>query len=260
MDRKKILPAVLRLLCGAGSALLKILGLLGFVCVVSFSFLALYQFLLSSPYMRLMEVQIAGVEEGLREEIITAHGLDANRSLLGIHLHDLKREIERHPAIRSVRLERRFPKTLIVEVEKQEPLAVVLTDRMYYMNGYGEIFREVGAKDSVDFPLITGISKERAQSEEPLANVAHVIGVLQGEVEPLSLGQVSEIHVRKDDEMSLYFDSLKAEVRFKWHHLKEKMAGLRKVSRHLAQSGKIDQINRIDLNYRDGAVVSYKNS
>ena len=59
--------------------------------------------------------------------------------------------------------------------------------------------------------------------------------------------------------MSLYFKHLKAEVRFKWDHLKGQMDGLRKVAQHLAKTGKMEQINRIDLNYMDGAVVSFKN-
>ncbi|MCJ7809587.1 MAG: FtsQ-type POTRA domain-containing protein [Desulfobulbaceae bacterium] len=259
-DKMKILSSALRVISGAGSALLKICLLIVFVAVISFSFLSLYQYLLSSPYMRLEEVQITGVEEKLRAEIIEIHHLDADKSLLGINLNELKKEIEKHPWIRSVRLERRFPNTLIVDAERQEALGLVVMERMYYMNRYGEIFKEVDGQDSVDLPLITGIAENTVKAPELLKNAVHVMGILKAEAEPLSLSQVSEIHVRNNDEMSLYFNHLKAEVRCKWRHLEGKMDGLRKVSQHLAKTGKMEQINRIDLNYMDGAVVSYKES
>ncbi len=258
-DKAKIFSSTIRAIRGAGSALLKIFFLIMFVAVVSFSFLALYQYLLSSPYMRLEEVRITGIEEGLQAEIIELHNLDSDKSLLGINLNNLKDEIEKHPWIRSVRLERRFPNTLIIDAERQEPLALVVMDRIYYMNKYGEIFKEVDGQDSVDFPLITGISEDTTKSRALLKNTAHVISILAAEAEPLSLNQVSEIHVRNNDDMSLYFKHLKAEVRFKWDHLKGQMDGLRKVAQHLAKTGKMEQINRIDLNYMDGAVVSFKN-
>ncbi len=258
-DKTKILSSTLRAIRGAGSALLKIFLLISFVAVVSFSFLALYQYLLSSPYMRLEEVRITGIEEELQAEIIALHGLDSDKSLLGINLNDLKREIEKHPWIRSVRLERQFPNTLIIDAERQEPLALVVMDRMYYMNKYGEIFKEVDGQDSVDFPLITGVPENMTKSLELLKNAAHVIDILAVEAEPLCLNQVSEIHVRNNNDMSLYFKHIKAEVRFKWDHLKGQMNGLRKVAQHLAKTGKMEQINCIDLNYMDGAVVSFKN-
>ncbi len=231
-----------------------------FVAVISFSFLSLYQYLLSSPYMRLEEVKITGIEEKIMAELKKTHNLNADQSLLGINLNELNREIEKHPWIRSVRLERRFPNTLIVEVERQEPLAMVVMEQMHYMNRYGEIFKKVEGQDPIDLPVITGIPKDTIKSRELLKNAVHVMEILEAEAEPWSLNQVSEIHVRNNDEMSLYFNHLKAEVRFKWHHLAGKLDGLRKVSKHLAKTGKIEQINRIDLNYGDGAVVSFKNS
>ena len=259
-DKKGGLSSVLGAIHRVGSALLKVFILILSVAVISFSFLSLYQYLLSSPYMRLENVQITGVEEKIRAELREIHNLDADQSLLGINLNKLSREMKTHPWIRSVRLERRFPNTLIVEAEKQEPLALVVMEQMHYINRYGEKFKKVGKQESVDFPVITGIPKDDKKAREFLKNTAHVMGILEVEAKPWSLTQVSEIHVRNSDEMSLYFNHLKAEVRFKWRHLAGKIDGLRKVSQHLAKTGKIEQVNRIDLNYGDGAVVSFDNS
>jgi len=88
----------------------------------------------------------------------------------------------------------------------------------------------------------------------------HVITVLESEHDLWSLDKVSEIHLRKDGEISLYFNHLRAEITFMWNELGDKIDGLKRVAEHLNQSGKIDTVTHINLNYEDGAVVSFRNS
>ena len=84
--------------------------------------------------------------------------------------------------------------------------------------------------------------------------------VMESEDDVWSLDEVSEIHFKKDGGISLYFNHLRAEVAFMWSELGDKIDGLKKVVEHLNKSGKIDTVTRINLNYEDGAVVSFRNS
>ncbi|MDQ1335353.1 MAG: cell division protein FtsQ [Thermodesulfobacteriota bacterium] len=227
---------------------------------VSLCFLSLYHYLLTSPYMRLEQVDINGVDPRMREELIRMYGLHDGQGLLSLHLDELKRKMEAHPWIRTVKLERRFPHTLVVEVEKQVAAALVRMDDFYYVNRWGEIFKPVSGNDDVDLPLITGLSADNLQVQEELRRAIHVVKVLEPEEGPWSVSELSEIHLRKDGAMSLYFNHVKAEITFMWNELADKMDGLRKVAEHLNQSGKSDLVTRINLNYVDGAVVSFSSS
>ena len=60
--------------------------------------------------------------------------------------------------------------------------------------------------------------------------------------------------------MSLYFNRLSAEIKLACENLASKIAGLKKVAKHLTQTGRIHQVSGIDLNQDDGAVVSFKSS
>jgi cell division protein FtsQ len=242
----------------AGSRLLKTLLVLVIVGATSLIFLCLYDYLLTSPYMRLEKVEMKGVDERIKKELLEMCDLDPDVGILGLKLNHLKEVIETHPWVRSVRLERRFPHTLIVEAEKQVPVALVLKDGMYYMNGQGEMFKDVSRGEQIDFPVVTGVTGEGAEAQEQLKRVAHVVRTLEGEEGLWASEELSEIHVRDRGEISLYFAHLKAEVSLVWSDLAKKMDGLKKVAEHLRQTGRIQQVTRIDLNHVDGAVVSFR--
>jgi cell division septal protein FtsQ len=243
-----------------GSGILKGFLFLGVITVVSISFLALYHYLLTSPYMRLERVEVAGADTKMRDELIDMCDLDAGQSLLSLHLYELKRKMEAHPWIRAVKLERRFPHTLEIEVERQVPAALARMDDFYYVNRWGEMFKKVSETDDTDLPVITGLSADASEVQKELNQAMHVVKVLESEEGDWSVSQLSEIHVSKDGAMSLYFNHMKAEVTFMWNELADKMDGLKKVAGHLNESGKTEMVTRINLNYVDGAVVSFKNS
>jgi hypothetical protein len=130
-------------------------------------------------------------------------------------------------------------------------------DGIYYMNRRCEIFKEVNESEDVDFQVITGISRQDQKALEKLHRAARVMEVLAMQKGPWSLKGLSEIHMR-NDEMSLYFSHLSAEINIKCEDLPDKMDGLKKVTKHLRKTGQIHQVTGIDLDSRDGAVVSFR--
>lgn len=254
-----------------GSFLFKVSLLFAVIGVVSISFLSLYNYLLKSPYIRLEEVDVRGVDGGIKNDLIKMCGLDSKNSLLALHLNELQQKMEKHPWIRSVKLERRFPHMLIVQAEKEIPLALVLRGKVYYMNRRGEVFKEVGKSEEMDFPVITGLPKE-ADVKKQLEVAVFIIKILESEEGQWSLNELSEINVKKDGGLSLYFNHLPVEIKLmrglptiagsayegKWAaDLSNKLSRLEKVTDHLRQTGRIHQVAKIDLNYVDEAVVTF---
>lgn len=257
-QRKRDFLPSLRLFSSVGSGLLRLLVLLAVAGVISLCFLSLYHYLLTSPYIRLEQVDVKGVDGGVKDEIVQLCGLDSDLSLMFLNLDELKQKMEKHPWVRSVKLERRFPHTLIVEAEKETPLALVLLDKIYYMNRWGKAFKEVCQSDKMDLPVITGLLKQGSDLQGKLDMAACFVRALEAEEGPWSLDELSEIHVQQDGGISFYFDHLAAEIKLMCEDLGSKMDGLRKVTQHLSRTGRIHQVNRIDLNYVDGAVVSFR--
>lgn len=241
-----------------GSYSLKFSCLLAGVAFISLLFLSIYQYLLTSPHIKLERVIVKGGDEDLKRVLLKMSRLRPETSLLAINMDELKRRMERHPWIRSVSLEKRFPHTLIIHAEKEKPYAVVLTDRLHYMNRWGRIFEKVDPTGEIDYPIITGISMTGSEREIQLKLAADVLKVLEAEKGPWSLKELSEVHVKKRGIVSLYFRSLPAIVEIHGSQLDIKMDELKRLVVHLNRTGHIHRVRAINLNYKEGVVVSFK--
>jgi len=241
-----------------GSSFVKFSFLLVGLVFISLLFLSLYQYLLSSPYIKLEQIVVKGVDEETKEELMEMLRLNFEESLLAINLDELKQGLEKHPWIRSVQLEKQFPHTLIIWAEKERPRALVVLGGLFYINPWGEIFKEVDQGDDIDYPVVTGISSNDMVRETQLKLAVSMLRLLESEKGPFSLKELSEIHFSKNENVSFYTLSFPAVIKLKGSDLGVKKDELRKVVKHLRETGLIHMVRAIDLNYRDGAAVSFR--
>jgi cell division septal protein FtsQ len=228
--------------------------------VVSFLFLSLYEYLLTSHHIRLKEVTFKGADEHLKRELLERSKLNFDLSLLAINLDDLKQRMEAHPWVRSVQIKKQFPHGLVIQVNREGILALIAAKKYYYMNSYGEVFKELDPSDSVDYPIVTGISEDFSKEQDTLKLVARILNRLEVDSGPWSLKDLSEIHIEPSGTVDLYSLSYAAVVKFNGseHHIKKDE--LKKVLAHLKRNGLIKIVKTIDFNYREGAVVSFHQS
>jgi cell division protein FtsQ len=225
---------------------------------VSLLLVYLYKSIITSSCVRLQEIEITGVDDGIKRELIKMAGLNADVSLLAINPVEIKAKMEKHPWIRSVELEKRFPHTLIVKVEKQSPRALVAFDKMFYMNRWGKIFKEVSQGDDMDFPVVTGISKGQDNTDEKLTLAARIIDSFASEGGFWSYNDISEIHVNDSGDAMIYSMSLPCAIRVGGENLEDEKHKLKQLVSYLQNTGGIETVNVIDMNYHGGAVVSIK--
>ena len=253
------LSKVWKMIALIGAYFLKACCLVVGLVVISFLFVYVYQYLLQSPYIRLEKVVFTGVDDKIKHELMQKSGLTSDLSLLAVNLHALKETMEKHPWVRSVELEKEFPHTLVIRAEKETPRAIVLADKLYYMNRWGEIFKEADQPGGLDFPVITGIPAGGREREKYLNRAAQVLNIFAAEKAPWSLGDLAEVHIEKNGEVFLYFSSFPAVVQARGEELGRKISDLKKVVEHLKKTGRIRMVKEINLNYRESAVVSFSN-
>src|SRR5512139_2385665 len=76
-----------------GSWCLKISALLTGLAGISVLFVVLYSYLLSSPYIRLEEVEIVGADEAMTKELQAMSGLNFDLSLLAINVDEVQEKL-----------------------------------------------------------------------------------------------------------------------------------------------------------------------
>lgn len=250
--------AAWQVFCWAGSSFFKVTCLLVCLMMISVLLLAGYQFLLQSPYIRLEQVIISGVEEKLKRELLEISGLRPDMTLLAVNLRELKQNLEQHPWIMSVELQKHYPNTLEVRARKEEPWALVSNHGLYYMNRHGHVFKEVEGAESLDFPVISGDFEDEGQRKRNLDRAAHVLRILEGSGLDWMKKEISEVHYRNTGNVSLYFQSMPAMVQVRARDLERKIDDLNRIVEHLRETDQINRATGINLHYRDGAVISFK--
>lgn len=243
-----------------GRGILKAASLLALLVILSTAFVIGYRALISSPYLKLENIRITGVDRETQRELIRISELNTGMSLVPLDLREIKRRMESHEWIRSVKLERRFPHTLLVHAEPQEPMALVRLNKLYFMNTAGELFKELDNQDNPDFPIVTGLSEEDPEAADKLRAAARVLNTLKKEQPPWSLENLSELNVKDYGRVSIYFRHLALEIRATVDDLEQRMDGFREVAAHLEKEGRLHRVATINLNQRGDAVISFKKS
>ncbi len=256
-QKRKIHYPAFEIIRQTGPVFFKCFIIFAIIAGTSLSLMYCYHRLLTSPYMRLEKVDVKGVEQDIRNDLIDMGGLNSDLNLLALNMNDLKQKMEEHPWIRKIKLERKFPKTLIIHAEKHIPSALVVMDNIYYMNHHNEVFKQINDSDPIDFPVITGVSRENRKARWQLHRAGGAIKILESQKDPWSLKELSEIHV-KDEGISLFFKHFAAGINVESNDLEYKIRGLKKVAKHLRKEGRVHKVTYIDLNSEDGAVVSFK--
>ena len=247
-------------ICLIVSVFFKFSFLVGSIVGISMVFLSIHQYLITSPHIRLEHIIVSGIEdEDLKQELIDMGQLGSDTCLLTINLRKMKVKMEKHPWVRSIKAEKQYPHTLVIQAVKEEPRALVVSDRLFYMNRFGDLFKEVGTSDDMDYPVVTTASQNGSSRQEQIKLAAHAMDLLEAETGLLSHDQLSEIHVDNDGCISLYSLNMPTVIRVNGDEFDDKKKELKKIMAHLERTGRIYSVKTIDLNYDDRAVVSFKN-
>ncbi|MDO8461981.1 MAG: FtsQ-type POTRA domain-containing protein [Deltaproteobacteria bacterium] len=202
----------------------------------------------------LREVVIASPTAHLTEaEIIRLSGVEMESNLLTLPLSQLEKNLRRFSWVQDVSLLKRYPGRLYIEVKEQQPLAIIQIDHWYYLNKNGEIFRQLTADDSHDFPILTGVSEKPASLHQAVSFIEQY-----QKAGPSSFFGISELHW--DNKQGFSVQTLRPAFRILFG--KEKLADRLKKWESVGQSlialsGKKQPL-RVDLTYEKRVFVKVK--
>lgn len=258
--KKKVLglSKAWRRLQTVSAVFLKLTAVFVVLALMSLAFISFYGYLLTSPYIRLEQVEVLGVDEELRNELLEMAQLNHEHSLLAVNLNGVKERLEQHPWVRLVEVEKSFPHALIIRIEKQEPWALALAGKLHYMNRLGDLFKEVMPDDQIDLPVITGLSESEKERAKQLKVAVQVLNLFDSEESPWDLAHLCEVHVKEDGTLFLYVSFVPGQIRLKAVDMAEKMRELKRVVDHLASTGRIHMVKAIHLDYGEGAAVAFE--
>lgn len=214
--------------------------LLGLVfCFLGFGGL----WLSSSSWLAWGEVEVQGLQELSREEVLLIAGLSEPVNLLRVHPQVLEHRLGQDLRIRGAQVERRVPWNVRIVLEERIPVAYVhAAYGILALDRDGTVLQAQRHLQEMRWPFITGFAAGHEYIGDKVAD-AQVQTALQflARLDARWLGQVSEVRLLPPDRMQLYLLS-GAKVRLgDGTGLEEKA---RRLEELLAQLG--DKVARVD--------------
>jgi cell division protein FtsQ len=219
-------------------------------------------FFLNSTYFSVKSIAVKGNTLLSADEVISISGLSLGTNIFKLNVQEAVVKIETHPYIRNVKVLRKLPQMLILDVYERHPCAYVLGQDSFIAvdNEAIYLYKTLDIKDKL-FPIISGVIvadnlRPGGDIKTPgLSSALELIGLL----DEVFLNNVAEIIAQTPE--SLVLKTIQGvEVRFgKPEELERKVNIIQEL---LIGNGSVinDQtVEYIDLRYNTAPVIKRKN-
>ena len=212
--------------------------------------------ILSSGYFDVTEVRVEYSERVDAEEIVGLSDIHYGTSIFSLDLGMIGRKIEENPWIADAEVLRVFPSEVLIRVTEREPVAIINLDYLYYLDKQGEVFKVLSGGDSLDYPVITGITRDEVVDASGIPmSLRRVIGLIEAlqQSTVFSLEKVSEIHNDPQEGITVFTVEQGVPVHFGLGALGVKLDNLEQIYAELEE--KLHGLKYVDLNVQDRVIV-----
>lgn len=193
-------------------------------------------------FFRVRKVEILGARYTPPAEVLERLHVDTNRSVWD-PLGPLAARVRRHPQVERVRVRRRLPGTLVVELVERTPVALVaLGDDLRTVDDSGRVLPLDPSRTPVDLPIVHASPRDTA--------VFHLLGAMQRS-DPRLYARLTSVRLTGRGEMLLLVDDLP--VRALTTVTLARLSDIALVERDLAR--RRVRPTELDLRYRDQVIA-----
>jgi cell division septal protein FtsQ len=210
-------------------------------------------FFFENSYFFVREIQVRGGEKVGGDEIVAMAGLRHGMNIWKIEPGGIEKKVAKHPWVRRVLVRRDFPRRIVIEVEERTPKAIVALGKLYYVDAEGMIFKEVGAGENVNFPLLTGLRAEQLAKATPALRGKIQDAVRLGDLMAKGAHTLSEIHFDESDRLVIYTTAFPVALKMGWGDWDAK---LKRLDRVLALwKGNEERLASLDASFNNQVVA-----
>jgi cell division protein FtsQ len=210
-------------------------------------------FIVENHYFSVGEIQVRGGDRVSGHEIVAVAGLQQGMNIWRVDPAAIESKIAEHPWVKRVLVRREFPRLIVIDVEERVPKAIVALRKLYYVDADGVLFKEVGAGESVQFPLLTGLRSEELLASTPATRNRIREALRLGDLMEQRSHLLSEIHFDGPGRVSVYTTRFPVALRLGWGDWEEKLERMDRLL--LLWRGNEERLASLDLSFRDQVVA-----
>lgn len=171
-----------------------------------------YRLALSSPRFSVQRVEVETSRRFNEKELAQRAGVELGSSLLALDLRAAEQRLLADPWVESVRITRKLPHTLRIQLREHEAAALASLDgQIFLVDATGEPFKAWQRGDTHDLPVLTGVTLEALAKDRPgaVARLTTGLTVLE-HYQRLPVSRVQraqEVHLNPDGAVVLVVGS-----------------------------------------------------
>lgn len=195
----------------------------------------------TSPAFATESIALEGHVRITREEMLEVAGLAIGQNVFEVAPEDAERELIEQPWIAEAHVRRRLPGRYEIEVRERRAVALLVLRDVFLVAEDGAVFKRVEEGDPIDLPVITGVERDRFLRDRAFRTsiVLEAVALLS-DYRAAGLQRrepIGELHVERDDGLSLYVGEQPTYVRLGHGPFRPKLARLRVVLDELTERG-----------------------
>ncbi len=129
----------------------------------------LYYALQDMPWLKVEEIEIAGLKKVERTRVLDTMGVSRGECILNLRMGLIADRIKQIPAVKSASVRLDMPGRIVVEIVEAEPLALMKGGESYYlMDENGTLFDRSLPETSRNLPIITGMCSPRLKEGDTI--------------------------------------------------------------------------------------------
>ena len=217
----------------------------------------LMDLVMNSEHFQVQTITIQGNHRLSDQDVIDLSDIRHGVSTFDLDLESIGEKIAENDWIHSARIMRKLPQGIIVDITERQACYIINLEYLYYVDRDGEIFKVLRDGDALDYPLVTGLDRQRLLdhpevSRQRLHQVAKMLKDLQRR-EVFNVANVAQIDINPQEGFVLYSDPFGVPIHVGNQHFSEKIDRLEQIFLDIEK--RLPVLQYIDLNVPDKVIV-----
>lgn len=240
--------------------ILKAVGFLFALTVMSLGFVLCHDFLTQYDYFNARNIVVTGGSRLNADDITRQANVHRGMNILSLNLTNIRKKLLAHPWIEEADISRKLPNEIHIQIREEQAMAVIDLGRKFIINAGGIIFKEWGPADPENLPVITGL-----QFSDISASGTHRTPIFEAVMTVLTLGRESNsvlpnkliqiIRVDREIGLTLLAFGENKQIKLGYDDYPGKYENLKNLLLHLRARSAFPDFRTIDLNDLNRVVV-----
>lgn len=235
-------------------------ALMGAVLLLSGALAYSYKAILGSSWFKVSEIQILGLKNLDRSEILDAMMLPPEASLLALKASQLAERLESLPLVKKSVVRFQLPGTILVEVTEKEPLVVVHGKDFMLVDEHGRLVSRASPEQREKFLTVEGFADSELKEGDqlpaaPLRALKELLSALDQTKNWLPANSIAECRWGVETGLLVYPSYKNIAVRLGWRDFDVKLERLRGIFKILEERQLWNSVISIDLDYSNRAYI-----